>query len=144
MTQTTLINTQTMASTKAVLAAQHARTRAESLSGLTPTTESKLTVPSAASAVTQRINSPSRSLPRTEETEFNLPDEDRVLAVLWSERYCDSCGCKPVVIRVEGKFRVCCSKWEVTRSFGHTKSGWCPEPTPWFKSSAAAIRHWKL
>lgn len=137
MTQTTLINTRTMASTKAVKSAQRARVLAASSSKLTSITAGSLIVRPAASRAMPPKKLPKGSLPQAEETEFNLPDESRFMVSFTHWGRCVFCRTEPVLERNKNRYRVICGMVE-------RRHGKCPEPTPWFKSSTAAIRHWKL
>lgn len=155
MNQTPLFNYQSLSTPWAANAARRARAAASTSSkSKTIAVEKSPAGPVAAPAnglTRSPASSPAkpsdrRPDPRDGHSEFNLPDEDRVLRTLDMLRRCDSCGEHPALQRnrqgPRNLYRVGCS--------ATLKKGlefWdedCPEPTPWLKSSSAAIGHWKL
>jgi len=150
MSQQDLINWRPMTTTREMRSALRARAEA------TPSSKSETThgkVESAGPAAVAGLpktrsieNSQGRRLSQSDETEFNLPDEDRRLQVLWTERHCRCCGTQPGLFRERGKYQVRCSgAMETWNLPTYENASWpCQLPTPWLKSSAQAINHWKL
>jgi len=148
MSQQDLINWRPMTTTREMSSAKRATAEAKALrASLTTRAEKSPAGPAAEAGLlkTRCIeNSQGRRLSQSDETEFNLPDEDRVLTTLSHLPRCECCGTRAELERKGGLFQVHC--WHRAESILRfsDRSRRCQQPTPWFSSSTQAINHWKL
>ncbi len=152
MNQQPLFNYTTLATTRAIKSAQRARTLASTLSKSVKIAENKSLVPSADSKPLQHKGYRSYSLENDDAPEFHLPDEDRIIRQLFiSGDQCRHCGESALLVRHREKglgmyYQVGCP-WRYSKGkykLPQKPSPLCPEPTPWMKSSAGAIRIWTI
>jgi hypothetical protein len=145
-----LFNYQTLTSTrqmKALLRARRASTPAfiPSQSAHTgPASTNKFPAPPAAEKPLPSNDSAKRWSETESEPEFNITDEDRVLAVLHSFRHCLNCGAKPSLERKDGQFRICCYRFAAddVLQVGGPKNN-CKQ-TPWLPTSKDAVQYWRV
>lgn len=137
MKQAPLFNYQCLTSSKMMkaykksLSAKPAVTPGFISSNSMPTTESPVPAQNAAKT-TSPSSKPSKSSPEIDTFEFHLPDEDRALVRL--RMRCENCKAFPTLERRHGHYRVRCVQ----------PSHFCKPATAWQKSSADAIRIWKM
>lgn len=139
MKQPQLFNTAPMASTQAIQALRRARgVRAlESfLKGSTTITADN----SSAKPATEpgALLKPYGGRSPESVMEFNLPDEDRVLCEVLTINRCCECGVLPRLrysVQHTNPFM---------KGFYKVECRACGNSTPWLKSSAEAIQHWRV